>query len=733
MEFKNIIILISTILMALLLQISTSEHFAEDCTESQVLCKKGMYAENACYSFKQAACLLKDILNFTNIFTTTTNLEKHVDDRIAGFNETMFRQISVELESVNERLNKSIQEKVEVISNNFNKAEGDIKKLYDTLDEQSNSTDHVKQEVSKMNSSIRGDINISISELRTNLENQTREIKTTLEQLDEQTKASLNSNIKQLNGHFDDLSNSTDHIRQEVSKMNSSIRGDIEISLLELRTNLENQKQDMSTELKKRDAETKTYLERNSETLKSDLKDLNLTFVETNSSLSKRIADMEDQLWINEEDEGGETQRISVKEEVVNTQKHFDANNTRLQHNIDDLQKECQSQFKTLIDQVKIVKDSYTQHVSETTNQLKSLQEKTTSIEENLATFRKENKDDILLVQEEIKKEKDNVSEMKERVEKNIKATEDSLKIFVETTRTSLQNEFDEKLDKFKANISETLDSVRVEIEKIKVKLENQLANVTSNVSYHKAIIDVILPNTFNKDFFMLAFMLLCLMVIVNFVVLLCCVTKSRSTSAMTGQWATGTGEMTGNHRASRSPFQVMDKLDFSRSLRQRRGLEAEISLVYFNGDVAPVITKVMLQISEHLPDHLRQQQIPQYRIRHHDDIPGIPHSKLCFMFAEFHERHVIIEEPGLGLGDLKRSTVTAIEKLGANLVILYVLHPDSRRLRENELFHDAIYCTRKQSEVKKFADDERFLSLYDKCTDFQTQNLVKIIKETLF
>ncbi|XP_052253980.1 putative leucine-rich repeat-containing protein DDB_G0290503 isoform X7 [Dreissena polymorpha] len=118
------------------------------------------------------------------------------------------------------------------------------------------------------------------------------------------------------------------------------------------------------------------------------------------------------------------------------------------------------------------------------------------------------------------------------------------------------------------------------------------------------------------------------------------------------------------------------------------------------------------------------------HEITKHTDIPRLPHCKMYIMCVEFSERHVIIEEPGIGLGDMKRTTYEAVSKLGGVLVILYVNHRGSRRIQD--LYSTEIYCINRQPQLKTLETHNRFISTYDQLNDRQKDALKQALREAL-
>jgi len=99
-------------------------------------------------------------------------------------------------------------------------------------------------------------------------------------------------------------------------------------------------------------------------------------------------------------------------------------------------------------------------------------------------------------------------------------------------------------------------------------------------------------------------------------------------------------------------------------------------------------------------------------------------------MFVDFSERHVIIEETGLGLGDNKRTTVQAFQKHHADFMIIYVRDPGSRRLEADRRYNREIACVQRQATLKDLNQRHRFYSIYDTLSELQKQSIQSVIRE---
>lgn len=84
-------------------------------------------------------------------------------------------------------------------------------------------------------------------------------------------------------------------------------------------------------------------------------------------------------------------------------------------------------------------------------------------------------------------------------------------------------------------------------------------------------------------------------------------------------------------------PFQVYNRLTFSRSLSPA-SLDNSVGVISFYESSQEHHKLLMESIIERIPEHLLPV-VKYHVIRRHENILGVPRSKLCIMFVEFSER----------------------------------------------------------------------------------------------
>ncbi|XP_060603909.1 uncharacterized protein LOC132756789 [Ruditapes philippinarum] len=271
----------------------------------------------------------------------------------------------------------------------------------------------------------------------------------------------------------------------------------------------------------------------------------------------------------------------------------------------------------------------------------------------------------------------------------------------------------DSKIEELHVSVEEgekKLAIIREELGKLKKNTSKALAEYAEHKDKIKEIkeqLDVIQPNTFNKGSCVMAFMILTVMVCVLAVAVFNIYQRGSSTEPV---------HTNGRTQAKRNT-KDMGSNDVLRRIPQSPNLQSGVCIISY--DEARAGFHRELLDSANIP----KCDVKSHVIRRHDQILELPRCKVYLMCTEFSERHVIIEEPGLGLGDLHRTTYYAVKKLGGCLIILYTKDPGSRKLRnqaKQALYNTDIYCVKKQQELSDLEQNNGFYSTYDKLSEHQ-------------
>ncbi|KAK3585115.1 hypothetical protein CHS0354_004307 [Potamilus streckersoni] len=161
--------------------------------------------------------------------------------------------------------------------------------------------------------------------------------------------------------------------------------------------------------------------------------------------------------------------------------------------------------------------------------------------------------------------------------------------------------------------------------------------------------------------------------------------------------------------------------------VRAHPRLERKLCVISFYEETHPLHMRITQSVTQHL-----NIQSVEFMIPRHEDILNIPPVSLYFLFVDFNERNVILEDPTLGLGDLRLTTVQAVQKMGGRIVIFYVRDQNSKQLGSMKLYNGDLASVTRQRELSDLNRRSCFISAYDQLTDFQKTHLKRIVEDEL-
>ncbi|XP_060553874.1 uncharacterized protein LOC132714952 [Ruditapes philippinarum] len=279
----------------------------------------------------------------------------------------------------------------------------------------------------------------------------------------------------------------------------------------------------------------------------------------------------------------------------------------------------------------------------------------------------------------------------------NYETSLQTFEIKTERKMHEMTKTFEDKSSRIKEQVKDFSKDFDQKLEEFK-QAKSDLDEILSAV---KKDVDTIKPNTFNKESLTMAFIIVVLFefILALWIYLVQCGRSTYSDSS------DGSQDMTARDVLERIPRRVaLSDFVCIVSFDEARQTEHDTLVKSALGTMQDI-------------------QMKYFVVRRHEHLQKLPKCKFYIMCTEFSERHVILEEPGLGLGDLKRCTYEVIKRYRADMVILYTRDPGSRSLGD-ELYNPNIYCVAKQPELMGLRDNRRFISTYDKLTEVQKRVL---------
>ncbi|XP_071115752.1 uncharacterized protein [Haliotis cracherodii] len=154
-----------------------------------------------------------------------------------------------------------------------------------------------------------------------------------------------------------------------------------------------------------------------------------------------------------------------------------------------------------------------------------------------------------------------------------------------------------------------------------------------------------------------------------------------------------------------------------------RRHLENRVCVVGFHSETTNQHhAKIQAVLSENIA-------VEKHHVKGHEQILNLPLCKIYFVCVDFNERNVILEDPTKGLGDLRLTTVQAIQKMGGDVVLIYSKDGGSTSLPSGALYNSNLTSIKKHPDLRRLDNTQRMLSVFEKFTPSQIDRIVKIVK----
>ncbi|KAL5019800.1 hypothetical protein ScPMuIL_002692 [Solemya velum] len=287
---------------------------------------------------------------------------------------------------------------------------------------------------------------------------------------------------------------------------------------------------------------------------------------------------------------------------------------------------------------------------------------------------------------------------------------EQTFKKTIEESQSALTSQFENllrsEIDQKKKEITVLGSKLDTELEKV-IVLEKKVHDVDSNVETHRKTITQIIDVLVNKEPLIVVIIILAI-VEVMIVAFLC----------------------KGLQRNSRDDIDPTERLWNSSSdiLNQVRvqPMQSAVCIVSFHRETQSShkrLTETLMQSD----DRLRNVTQLQVMISRHSDIPALPPARLYLFFVDFNERHIILEDPTKGLGDLKLTAVRAAKKIGGDIGVIYVRDGGSRILNDVQLYNPELTSIQRHPELSRLNSRQMVFSIYDRFSQYQLRHLKSV------
>ncbi|KAL5019722.1 hypothetical protein ScPMuIL_002614 [Solemya velum] len=286
-------------------------------------------------------------------------------------------------------------------------------------------------------------------------------------------------------------------------------------------------------------------------------------------------------------------------------------------------------------------------------------------------------------------------------------------------TNTGPPKEEFEKLKQDVTNQSQYLDQCLLENNDLKTKqdsLEKKLFDTTKDVSKVNHLFGLLNNNALDKESGIVV--VLCLLVgEVLIGMTLACYILPQLRRQSGGYFGTG----------SQNPEMSENTKSILNQVNNRQQLQPQICVISFfetNQTEHQRLLRSVLAGSQN-----EGLTIKPFLVTRHTNIQHIPPCKMYMIFVDFNERHIILEPPGRGLGDLKLTTVRAAMKMRGEIVIVY--DAKSNGDQNGRLYDKELTSIQRIDELKMLDSKKCVLSINRKFSDFQKNHLQGKISST--
>ncbi|XP_065930869.1 myosin heavy chain, clone 203-like isoform X2 [Magallana gigas] len=218
--------------------------------------------------------------------------------------------------------------------------------------------------------------------------------------------------------------------------------------------------------------------------------------------------------------------------------------------------------------------------------------------------------------------------------------------------------------------------------------------------------------NVFTSDLYDISLYIVVLLFAVVFAVFLAAYEKLVSKQLRTVDSA-APAEVTKGHMLESGRNKRLKKEDtFSSALIEklsRKNKEKGVGIISFNSSTQENHKRSFEAID--IPSSLPVQA---YVILKLDDLMLVqPYTKM-FIFVDFNERNIILENSETEIGDIRRRTTEVLLEVGCDVFVVYYRDKNSKFLPKENLYSTSLYSIEKQTVLSRLRSRGRVFSVYD-------------------
>ncbi|XP_062577232.1 putative leucine-rich repeat-containing protein DDB_G0290503 [Saccostrea cucullata] len=526
----------------------------------------------------------------------------------------------------------------------------------------------------------------SINVLQKNYANKTEEEKQHLKQLE------ANFTEKML-----EVKQNISRFHEEVKKNNSEINNERRLLEEILQNNLSMKSREPYVELDKKFDDQKKEFDEHKNKISVDIQRINASITKLDGNLNEY------------------SRTLMRKEETIDRQ--F----TQVNQSIYELQK----RVNEIDDEAKKVKeevDAEKKKIESTLTNIKNIEENINHLNIHNKEKDEHTKDKFSYIDQKLKESKIMMKEFKEGVktiyrkvntEKRkvestmvyVKEVDDRIKELHNHT-TENEKEVREKINSTEERVTMVEKETKRIIEKVndeKEKIESKLAGVHGQLDYFSLELNDI-------NLYIVGFLLLVVMAVILTAY------KLLIPSPVPSYQPTAAKSAPQPRVGGKFSSEIVEGIS-------RQTLEPGISLISFNSSSQ----KFHMNLIDAVPKPTSTKVHP-CPIQCSNDILRIKPSKVAFVFVDFNERNIILEDPETEIGDLRRLTTEGLLKMGCDVFVVYVRDRGSETLAPGQLYNPQLYSVGHHSLLSRLRERNRVLSVYNSFLPHQ----VKFLEDSL-
>ncbi|XP_062595373.1 uncharacterized protein LOC134256711 [Saccostrea cucullata] len=284
--------------------------------------------------------------------------------------------------------------------------------------------------------------------------------------------------------------------------------------------------------------------------------------------------------------------------------------------------------------------------------------------------------------------------------------------------------------EKFEKEVKKILDKVNAE----KEKLESTLAGLHGQLDYFSVELN-------DDNLFIVGFLVLVVMAVIFIVYKLLILRPSpvpvyKPTTATSApqprvggnfKFSSKIVESTSTSISSTNISSTsISSTNISSTSISRQTVELSINLISFNSTSQKFYKDLIDAIP--MPGSTK---VHTCNINQFDEVKQTMPTKIAFVFVDFNERNIILEDPETEKGDLRRMTTQGLLKMGCDVFVIYVRDKGSRNLGRDGLYNPSLFSVEKHAVLHKLKEKRRVLSLYDRFHPQQVKFLEECLKHS--